>query len=159
MGSLGVFRDEFYNAADALTVAQFTSTSQASGTLVAAAMAGARVTYVLSSGATALTTDTAANIIAQLQSAVAAAQKANVGGFAAALGSTPPPGVPNLFNMSYILTIENTNAGTLTITGGTGVTLVGTATMLTVTQRTWVVTVTGPASITMQTVGSQATAV
>lgn len=159
MTNLGVFRDEFYNGADALTVAQFTSTAQASGTLVAAAMAGARVTYVLSSGATALTTDTAANIIAQLQSAVAAAQKANVGGFSSALGSTPPPGVPNLFNMSYILTIENTNAGTLTISAGTGVTLLGAATIATVTQRTWVVTVTGPASVTLQTVGAQATTV
>jgi hypothetical protein len=154
MTNLGVFRDEFYNGADALTVAQFTSTAQASGVLVAAAMAGARVTYVLSSGATALTTDTAANIIAQLQSAVATAQKTNVGGFAAALGSTPPLGVPNLFNLSYILTIENTNGGTLTLSAGTGVTLVGTATMLTNNERSWVVTVTGPASITMQTVGA-----
>jgi hypothetical protein len=155
MTALGAFRDDFYNASAALTTAQFTSTSQASGTLAAAALAGAQENYILSSGATALTTDTAANIIARLQNVVAAAYAAALTGFGASVN--PTPGVPNLFNLSFVVVIENTNAGTLTITGGTGVTLVGTATILTVNQRTWVVTITSPTTVTMQTVGAQAT--
>lgn len=157
MTSLGVFRDDYYNAGAALAAAQFTSTSQASGTLAASAMAGAASNYILSSGATALTTDTAVNIIARLQSVVATAYAASLAGFGA--GVNPTPGVPNLFNLAFVLVIENTNGGTLTLTAGTGVTLTGTATMLTVTQRTWVVTVTSPTTVTMQTVGSQTTAV
>lgn len=160
MSTLGVFRDDFYNASAILTVAQYNATAQASGVLAASSMTGAHLNYVLSSGATALTTDTAVNIIAALNNAVAVAVKAsqaNGGGFATGLGV--PQSMPNLFNISWTLTIENTNGGTLTLTAGTGVTLVGVATILTVNQRTWVVTITSPTTVNMQTVGAQATAV
>lgn len=155
MTALGAFRDDFYNAGAALTAAQYTATAQASGTLSANALAGAQENFILSSGATALTTDTAVNIIARIQSSVATAYAASLTGFGA--GVNPAPGAPNLFNVTFVVIIENTNAGTLTITAGTGVTLVGTATILTANQRTWVVTITSPTTVTMQTVGAQAT--
>jgi hypothetical protein len=148
MTALGVFRDDFYNAAAALTETQYTVTAQASGTLAASAIAGARNCVVLSSGATALTTDTALNIIAQIQNAVATAYKQGLGAFAA--GVNPPPGVPNLFNVTYTLTIVNTNASTLTLTGGTGVTLSGTTTVTTAAERVYLVTITSPTTVSIQ---------
>ena len=155
MTFLGVFRDDFYNAINTLTAYQYTTTAQASGVLQATAMAGATEVYVLSSGATALTTDSAVNIIAQLQQAIAAAIKTSLaGGAGFASGVNPPNGVPNLFNLTWFLQIENTNAGTLTISAGAGVTLLGAATIATVSERSWIVTVTSPTTITLQTVGS-----
>jgi hypothetical protein len=125
-------------------------------------MAGAEQCFVLNTTATALTTDSAINIIAAIQNAVAVAVKtsqANGGGFATGLGVPNNPSLfPNLFNLSWTLIIENT-AATLTLTGGAGVTLLGTATVTTVTQRTWVVTITSPTTVTMQTVGQQLTSV
>ena len=156
MTFLGVFRDDFYNAAAALTETQYTVTAQASGTLAATAMAGARSCVVLSSGATALTTDSAINIIAQIQIAVANAYKAGLGAFAA--GVNPPPGVPNLFNVTYTLTIVNTNGGTLTLTGGAGVTLSGTTTIVTASSRVYLVTVTSPTTVSIQGMYSSGTA-
>jgi hypothetical protein len=147
MTALGVFRDDFYNAAAALTEAQFTTTAQGNGTvLTAQAIAGARECFVLSSGATALTTDSAINIIAQVQTAVNTAYKQGLGSFAA--GVNPPPGAPNLFNVTWVLTIVNTNAGTLTLTGGTGVTVTGTVT--TAAERVYLVTITSPTTVTIQ---------
>jgi len=146
MTALGVFRDDFYNAAAALTETQFTATAQANGTvLTAAALSGARSVVVLSSGATALTTDSAINIIANIQNVVATAYKQGLGSFAA--GVNPPPGVPNLFNFTYTLTVVNTNAGTLTFTGGAGVTITGTVT--TAAERVYLVTVTSPTTVTI----------
>lgn len=159
MSTLGVFRDDFYNASAILTVAQYNTTAQASGVLAASSMTGAHLNYVLSTVATALTTDTAVNIIAALNNAVSVAVKAsqaNGGGFATGLGV--PQSAPNLFNISWTLTIENT-AAALTLTAGTGVTLVGSAVVPTVSQRTWVVTITSPTTVNMQTVGAQATTV
>jgi hypothetical protein len=150
MTALGVFRDDFYNAAAALTETQYTVTAQASGTLSASAIAGARNCVVLSSGATALTIDTALNIIAQIQNAVATAYKQGLGAFAA--GVNPPPGVPNLFNVTYTLTIVNTNASTLTLTAaaGSGVTLSGTTTVTTAAERVYLVTITSPTTVSIQ---------
>ena len=146
MGFLGVFRDDVYNSVSVLAQTQFTSTAQASGVLSATAIAGAGDCYVTSTAATALTTDSAINIIAQIQNAVATAYKQGLGAFAA--GVNPPPGVPNLFNVSYTLTINNQAAG-LTLTAGAGVTFVGLATIATLTARTYVVTVTSPTTVTL----------
>jgi hypothetical protein len=156
MTALGVFRDDYYNAAAVLTETQYTTTAQASGTLAATAIAGARSCVVLSSGATALTTDSAVNIIAQIQQAVATAYKQGLGSFAA--GVNPPIGAPNLFNVTYTLTIVNTNAGTLTLTAGTGVTLSGTATVLAGAEVVYQVTVTSPTTVTIQRMFSSVTA-
>jgi cobalamin biosynthesis Mg chelatase CobN len=148
MTALGVFRDDFYNAAAVLTETQYTVTAQASGTLAASAIAGARLCAVLSSGATALTTDTALNIIAQIQNIVATAYKQGLGAFAA--GVNPPTGVPNLFNTTWTLQIVNINAGTLTLTAGAGVTLAGTTTVITGASRWYQVTITSPTTVTIQ---------
>ena len=156
MTSLGVFRDDFYNAAAALTEAQYTTTAQASGTLAATAIAGARECFVLSSAATALTTDTAINIITQVQTAVNTAYKQGLGSFAA--GVNPPPGAPNLFNVTWTLTIVNTDASPLVLTGGTGVTLSGTTAVPAASERVYLVTITSPTTVTIQGMFSSGTA-
>jgi hypothetical protein len=120
-------------------------------------MVGAQDQYVNFSGqagAQAITTDTAVNIIAALQQAVAVAYKAQIASFGS--GVNPPIGVPNLFNLSFTLNIVNNNsaAGVITLTGGAGVTITGTNTLAITTTRIYVVTVTSPTTVTMQNVGS-----
>lgn len=151
MTFLGVFRDDFYNSISVLPQAQYKTTAQATGTVLAAAnMSGAGDCYVNFTGqaATAITTDTAVNIIAALQSAVAAAVVASGAGFAA--GVNAPLGVPNLFNVTYTLTIINNNSGILTLTGGTGVTVTGTNTLAAAVERQYTVTINSPTTITLQ---------
>ena len=128
MAFKGVFSDDFYNAINVLPQSQQKSftTSQVGTTLAASFLAGAGDCYITYSGQTVAqsqTTDSAVNIIAALQSAVATAYAGGLGGFAASVN--PPPGVPNLFNMTWTLSIVNQNltAGALTLTAGTGVTL------------------------------------
>jgi hypothetical protein len=152
MTALGVFRDDFYNAVSALAQSQATITAQASGILAASAIAGAGECYVVSSGATALTTDSAINIITAIQTAVNTAYKQGLGSFAA--GVNPPPGAPNLFNVAWTLVINNQNAGTLTLTAGAGVTITGSAATVTATARTYVVTITSPTTVTFQSVSA-----
>jgi|HubBroStandDraft_4_1064222.scaffolds.fasta_scaffold41948_6 hypothetical protein len=157
MTNLGVFRDEYYNAIHALAEAQANTGPTASGVVGAALLAGAAECYVSLAGTSqTFTTDTAANIIAQLQTAVAAAQKANVGGFASALGSTPPLGVPNLFNLSWVINFSGAGIVTGgTLAPGTGVTLSNIGTTLSSTAlaiggvSVYVATVTGAASVTL----------
>lgn len=158
MTNLGVFRDDFYNAIYALTAAQAVAGPVATGVIAASALAGAQECYLTLGGTSqTFTTDTAANIIAALQTAVATAQKANVGGFASALGATPPPGVPNLFNTSWFINFSGTGITTgATLAGGTGVTLaaIGTlsATALAAgagTAASYIATITGANSLTL----------
>ena len=154
MTALGVFRDDFYNAVSALTQTQFTATAQANGTILSAtALAGAGDCVILSSVATALTTDSAINIIAQVQNAVATAYKQGLGSFAA--GVNPPNGVPNLFNTTWTLTIVNT-AAALTLTGGAGVTVTGT--VATASMRAYLVTITSPTTVTITPMYTSGTA-
>jgi hypothetical protein len=156
MTSLGVFRDDFYNAVSALAQSQVVATTAGTSTLPASSIAGAGDCYLDVSGGAAVTytTDTAINIIAAIQIAVANAYKQGLGSFAA--GVNPPSGVPNLFNTSWTLTINNQNSASITLTAGTGVTLVGTnaGTIVTVTSRVYVVTVTSPTTVTIQSVGA-----
>ncbi len=158
MSNLGVFRDTFYNAIHALAGAQAVAGPTATGVIPATALAGAvECDITLGGTSQTFTTDTAVNIIAQLLTAVAAAQKANVGGFAAALGDTPPLGVPNLFNLSWTVSFAGGTVTTgATLAGGTGVTLVTigglTATAITAgagTVTRYVVTVTSATTISM----------
>jgi hypothetical protein len=157
MTALGVFRDDYYNAIAALPAAQAVNGPTATGVIPAATLAGAKECDTAVGGTSqTYTTDTAANIIAQLQNAVATAVMANVGGFAASAGS-PAPGVPNLFNVSWVVNINTTGVTTgATLAGGTGVTLAKltsitpTATALgTGGNARYVVTVTGAATVTM----------
>lgn len=107
---------------------QFTSISSGNGTLTGAQVAGAEITYLLTSGATALTTPTAAAMLAA---------------------------IPNgQVGMSYVLRIVNTNAGTLTITADASVTTTGTLTLATNTWREFVVTFTSATAATMKAVGT-----
>lgn len=153
MTMLGVFRDDFYNPVSVLTTGQFTATAAASGVLAASAIAGASENYVSSSGATALTLDTAANIIARLQNAVAV-QLAASGAVAAGTQGGAPPGLPNLLNVTFMFYIRNTNAGTLTLTLPTGITLAnGVATIATTVERQYMITVTGPNSLVLNDLG------
>lgn len=109
--------------------AQYTSIATGNGALTAAQVAGAPDVTLATSGATALTTPTAAQIIAQMG--------------------------PNWqVGASYRLRVINTNAGTLTLTGGTGVTINGTATLATATFRDYLVTLATATTITMQNVGA-----
>jgi hypothetical protein len=159
MTSLGVFRDDFYNAVSVLPQSQYTATTQATATVLAAtALAGAGDCYIVASGqaAVSLTTDSAVNIIAQVQNAVATAYKQGLGAFAA--GVNPPPGVPNLFNTNWSLSIVNINSATLTLVAGTGVTLAGTTTVPTTAIRQYLVTVTSPTTVTIQGMFASATA-
>jgi hypothetical protein len=160
MTNYGVFRDDFYNAACVYTEGQFTTAAFTGGsTLVAAAIAGARDAFVALTGASGtFTTDTAVNIIAQLNSAIQAAYKANVGGFSSSLGAQPAvSGTPNFFNFTWILDINCSGTSTAaTLAPGTGVTLAAigalssTALPFGAAQNArYVCQVTGPVSITM----------
>jgi|SRR5271165_909963 len=153
MAFLGVFRDDFYNGMSVLPQSQLTAITQLTATILAASIiAGSGDVYIASSGnatAVAFTTDTAVNIVAWLQNAVAAAYKAAIAGFGA--GVQPPVGVPNLFNLTYTLTIVNNNTatGVITLTGGTGVTISGTNTIAVGASRSFVVTITSPTTLTI----------
>lgn len=106
----------------------FSSVATGNGTAVANALSGANFTIYATSGATALTTRTAAQMIAD------------------------QPNTP--VGSSYYLRVYNTNAGTLTITGGTGVTITGTATIATAIFRDYMVTFNTATTLTMQNIGS-----
>jgi hypothetical protein len=156
MTALGVFRDDFYNAIHTLPASQAVAGPTATGVIAATALAGAVENFLTLGGTSqTFTTDTAVNIIAQLQTAVAAAVKANVGGFVASL-SAPPLGVPNLFNVSFTVSISGTGITTAaTLAGGAGVTLAGlgtlSATVLAVgtgSASRYVVTVTSATTVT-----------
>jgi hypothetical protein len=155
---LGAFRDDFYNSINVLPQSQSVAitTALSATVLTAAQLSGAGDCYIVESGQTAAqtaTTDTAANIIANLQNAVATAWKGQTAYQATQV--VPPNGVTNLFNVAWTLTINNQNltAGTLTLTAGTGVTLAtaGTTSATVITFSTfgvYVATVTGPAAVT-----------
>jgi hypothetical protein len=158
MTALGVFRDDFYNAVSALAQAQSVINTQGTGTVLAATtIGGAADCYFVNSGsagAVALTTDSAVNIIAQVQNAVATAYKQGLGSFAA--GVNPPPGVPNLFNFDWTLTIVNNNtaAGAITIGNGAGVSFTGSNVVAIATAVVYQVTVTSPTTVTFTRVCS-----
>ena len=154
MTQLGVFKDDFYNAACVLPQSGITSTTQNGGTLGAALLTVSQDQYLLVSGqagAQALTTDTAANIIAALQNTISVQN--------AALGNpqgVQPPGVPNLNLLSYTLTINNGNtaAGAITLTAGAGVTATFGAAIAITTSVTFVVKVTSPTTVSITRVAS-----
>lgn len=119
-GSIGVSASEM---AALLTVMQegFASIGGVNTTISANAIVGGNV--LSSGGATpTLTTDTAANIINALTQSV---------------GATPRIG------QTFPLYISNLNSGSATLAGGTGVTLVGSATMATAQTVSWLGTITG----------------
>jgi len=158
MTALGVFRDDFYNAMSVLTSTQLKSSTQNGGVLAGANMVGASDCYAAFSGQTtaqSITTDTAVNIIAALQAAVATQYQAQITSFGA--GVNPPPGVPNLFNVAYTLTIinNNTSSGAITLAAGTGVTLTAGAAIAISTAVEFVVSVLSPTTVSITRVSSK----
>lgn len=108
--------------------AKFVTTTAASGALNVGDMEGAGIVYLASSLATALTTRTAAQIFAGIANGYA--------------------------SFAYTLRVLNTNAGTLALTGGTGVTITGTAIVATNTFRDYLVTLVSATAVTLQSVGA-----
>lgn len=114
-----------------LLATQVTSIASGNGALAAAQMAGAELTDLITSGATALTTPSAAALLA----------------------ATPNGQI----GMSYVLRIINTNAGTLTITADASITTTGTMTIATNTWREFVITFTSATTATMKSIGTGTT--
>jgi hypothetical protein len=114
---------------------QFVTMSGVNVTLAPNAITGGTSVFLTSTGngANALTTRTAAQMFADLQAFF---------------------GLDDLTGMSFDLQITQTGNNTITLTAGTGVTLTGTMTIATNTFRQFVVTVNGPAAITIQSVGT-----
>jgi hypothetical protein len=110
MAFKGVFSDDFYNAIHILPASIAVNGPVATGTLQATQLVGAlEVDLAVGNGAATAqtyTTDSAVNIIAALNNAVATAYKQGLGAFAAAV-NPPTAGLPNLFNLSWTLTISN----------------------------------------------------
>jgi len=166
MAFKGVFSDDFYNAIHVLPASQAVNGPTGTGTLTGAQLTGAlEVDIAVGNGAASAqtyTTDTAVNIIAALNNAVAAAYKSQLTSFGAGV-NPPTTGLPNLFNLAWTLSIANqgTTAAS-TLAGGTGVTIAavnagftsGAGNMALGAPNTpnitrWVVTVTSPTTITI----------
>lgn len=119
-GAIGVSAGDISALLNAMQ-AQYNAIGGTNATLSAIQMAGGFI--VSSGGATpTLTTDTAANIIAALTQTQ---------------GATPRLG------QSFLMVVTNLNSGIATVAAGTGVTIVGTATIATVTTRFFLGTITG----------------
>jgi hypothetical protein len=163
MAFKGVFSDDFYNAIHILPASIAVNGPVATGTLQATQLVGAlEVDLAVGNGAGAAqtyTTDSAVNIIAALNNAVATAYKQGLGAFAAAV-NPPTAGLPNLFNLSWTLTISNqgTTANSV-FAAGSGVTLASQNAGMTASQialgapnapvvTRYVVTVTSPTTVT-----------
>lgn len=164
MAFKGVFSDDFYNAIHVLPASIAVNGPTATGVLSGPQLVGAlEVDLAVGNGAAAAqtyTTDTAVNIIAALNAALATAYKAQLTSFGAGV-NPPTAGLPNLFNLSWTVTIENqgTTANSV-LAAGTGVTLAAqnagmTASQITLTASAqtpvatrYVVTVTSPTSVT-----------
>lgn len=147
MATRGVFDDAFYNPIHVLPTVQFTSIAAGNSTLTAAQVSGAQETVLASSGATSLTLPTAAQLFLALQNLVP-----NFGGVLGVGGTGS-----SIVGLSYKLRVINTNAGTLTIVTGTGITLTGTATIVTQAFRDFLVTITSPTTATVTSIGSATT--
>jgi hypothetical protein len=163
MAFKGVFTDDFYNAIHVLPASIAVNGPTGTAVLSGAQLVGAlEVDLAVGNGAAAAqtyTTDTAVNIIAALNNALATAYKSQLSSFGA--GVNPPVGgLPNLFNMSWTVTISNqgTTAASA-LAAGTGVTLAAINAGITSTVialgapnvpvvTRYVVTVTSPTTVT-----------
>jgi hypothetical protein len=163
MAFKGVFTDDFYNAIHVLPASIAVNGPTATATLTGAQLTGAlEVDIAVGNGAGAAqtyTTDTAVNIIAALNNALATAYKAGLGAFAASV-NPPTAGLPNLFNLTW--TVSFSNQGTTAasaLAAGAGVTIAAQNAGMTATAialgapnapvlTRYVVTVTSPTTVT-----------
>jgi hypothetical protein len=141
MAYLGVFRDTYYSPANVLPPGAYSAITLTSGVIPAADLVGGVTTYLTTSDAAALTTDTAANICEALTS----------------LG-VPPTNGPVYTGTTWLLKIKNLYSGTLTLTAGSGVSFTssGTNTIATDSVRTYIASVTA-SSLTQSLIALQAT--
>jgi len=163
MAFKGVFSDDFYNAIHVLPASIAVAGPTGTGTLTGTQLTGAlEVDIAVGNGASSAqtyTTDTAVNIIAALNNALATAYKQGLSAFAASV-NPPTAGLPNLFNLSWTVTIENqgTTAASA-LAAGTGVTIAAVNAGMTATAialgapnapvaTRYVVTVTSPTTVT-----------
>jgi hypothetical protein len=114
-----------------LPATQYTSIASGNGTLSAGNMEGAAFCALLTSGATALTTRTAAQLFAVIPHAV--------------------------IGISWIVRVINTNGSTLTLTMDASITATGTLTIATNTYRDFIVTFTSATAATMKQIGTGTT--
>ena len=124
----GFWHTMFTNPTAALPFGLYNTTALASGVITASLLAGAQDVYLVSSGATALTTPTATAMLAAIPNG-------NVG-------------------MQWCLRIINTNGGTLTLTMDASVTATGTLTLATNTWRDFLMQITGTTTATMKSIGT-----
>ncbi len=163
MAFKGVFSDDFYNAIHVLPASIAVNGPTGTGTLTGAQLTGAlEVDLAVGNGAGAAqtyTTDTAVTIIAALNNALATAYKSQLSSFGAGV-NPPTAGLPNLFNLSWTVTISNqgTTAASA-LAAGAGVTIAAQNAGMTATAialgapnapvaTRYVVTVTSPATVT-----------
>jgi hypothetical protein len=150
MALRGAFDDLALPVTSFMAEYQITNTALASGALPAAAFTGATFNVINSSVATALTTPTAAAIYAQLVSVLQAA-------------GLPVP-QQNIANSTFFenggptweVRISSSVVGPLVVTGGTGVTIVGTASIAQNTSIDFILALTSPTTATLTRIGSGA---
>lgn len=151
MAQRGVFDDLALPVTSFIPEIQVTATAQASGVIPVAAIVGATFNVVQASAATSLATPTAAALYAQL---VAVLQAVGIQVPQQNIANSPffANGGP-----SWEVRFSNTSGGTLAITAGSGVTLVGTFTgIATLTCVDAVVVLTSPTTATITRIGSGA---
>jgi len=163
MAFKGVFSDDFYNAIHVLPASIAVNGPTTTAVLSGPQLVGALEVDIAvgngTAGAQTYTTDTAVNIIAALNAALATAYKAQLTSFGAGV-NPPTAGLPNLFNMSWTVTFSNqgTTAAN-TLAAGTGVTIAAQNAGMTGTtialgaanapvMTRYVVTVTSPTTVT-----------
>jgi hypothetical protein len=151
MAQRGVFDDLALPVTSFIAEIQLTATAQASGVIAPAALVGATFNILSSSGATALTLPTAAALYSQLQSVLQAAGLPNA--------------LQNLANgvffenggVTFEVRIANTNAGALTISTGSGITLTAGAAIVALTGTVdFLLSLTSPTTAVMTRIGSGA---
>lgn len=146
MAFLGVFNDQVYNASGMLPECVYKTTTQNGGVISAANTTGGQEAVLALSGQTtaqAITTDSAANLISAILAALTL-QDSQIT-------------VSSLVGFTYTLVLinNNTSSGAITLSGGSGVTINGTATVAITTAREFMVQITGPNSVTMQNIGGK----
>lgn len=143
MTAIGVFRDDYYDPTAILPEGQYNAGPTTSTVAAAAILTGARKNVIDISAQAAninVTTDTAANIVAQVLQAIQSI-----------VGSP----VPDVVGMSFLVRVINGNATyTVTLVGGAGVTVTGTAVVAVSSYRDYLVTVASDGAVTFQNIGA-----
>lgn len=150
MALRGAFDDLAFPVTSYLPENQLTTTAQASGAIAANLLVGACYNILTQSGATALTTPSAAQLYAQFVQALQA------NGLSNPLQNLANPVFNENGGVTFQVRVVNSNASTLTLTAGAGVTITGTATIITVNYRDYSVVLTSPTTAVFTNLGGGA---